>query len=57
MSSKQVLLSVIGFWGSAIVLWSQNTQVTAIRAGKSDTPRGAGGLMSWAVSKTADPWV
>jgi hypothetical protein len=24
---------------------------------KSDTPRGAGGLMSWAVSKTADPWV
>jgi len=22
---------------------------------KSDTPRGAGGLMSWAVSKTADP--
>jgi 4,5-DOPA dioxygenase extradiol len=24
---------------------------------KSDTPRGAGGLMSWAVSKTAGPWV
>ena len=24
---------------------------------KSDTPRGAGGLMSWAVSKTADLWV
>jgi uncharacterized protein (TIGR03435 family) len=23
---------------------------------KSDTPRGAGGLMSWAVSKTAGPW-
>lgn len=26
-------------------------------AEESDTPRGAGGLMSWAVSKTADPWV
>jgi hypothetical protein len=24
---------------------------------QSDTPRGAGGLMSWAVSKTAGPWV
>jgi serine/threonine protein kinase len=24
---------------------------------ESDTPRGAGGLMSWAVSKTAGPWV
>jgi len=24
---------------------------------QSDTPRGAGGLMSWAVSKTASPWV
>jgi two-component system, NarL family, response regulator DesR len=23
---------------------------------QSDTPRGAGGLMSWAVSKTAGPW-
>lgn len=39
MSSKQVLLSVIGFWGSAIVLWSQNTQVTAIRAGKLFDPK------------------
>ena len=26
-------------------------------AAESDTPRGAGGLMSWAVSKTAGPWV
>jgi serine/threonine protein kinase len=24
---------------------------------QSDTPRGAGGLMGWAVSKTANPWV
>jgi hypothetical protein len=24
---------------------------------ESDTPRGAGGLMGWAVSKTAGPWV
>jgi enolase len=24
---------------------------------QSDTPRGAGGLMSWAVSKTAGPWI
>ena len=23
---------------------------------QSDTPRGAGGLMSWAVPKTASPW-
>ena len=27
------------------------------RYGQSDTPRGAGGLMGWAVSKTAGPWV
>jgi imidazolonepropionase-like amidohydrolase len=39
MSSKQVLLGVIGFCGSAIVLWSQNTQVTAIRAGKLFDPK------------------
>jgi len=28
-----------------------------ITPSQSDTPRGAGGLMSWAVSKTAGPWV
>ena len=27
------------------------------KVGKSDTPREAGGLMSWAASKAVGPWV
>ena len=34
----------------------QTTNYTPFEIAESDTPRGAGGLMSWAVSKTADPW-
>ena len=33
------------------------TRSEQLSADQSDTPRGAGGLMSWAVSKTAGPWV
>jgi len=35
--------------------WGMNRTLFRNVAAESDTPRGAGGLMSWAVSKTAGP--
>ena len=41
-----------------IILREQREEpITEERKRESDTPRGAGGLMGWAVSKTAGLWV
>ena len=39
MKGKFILKSLFGLLGSAMVLWSQNTQVTAVRAGKLFDPK------------------
>ena len=39
MAGKFVLKGIFGLLGSAIVLWSQNGQVTAVRAGKLFDPK------------------
>ena len=39
MTGKFVLTSLFELLGSAMVLWSQNAQVTAVRAGKLFDPK------------------